>query len=109
VEAARANPADDLVRGERAFFLRDASWHYVWYAQHARYGDRPTHTLHRVDSDPHEVADVAEEHPELAARFRDEIRRWRTDVTERTRVGALAETGHPSDPAGSPGTSAASE
>jgi uncharacterized sulfatase len=85
VEAAKANPSEDLVRTERAYFLRNASWHYIWYAQRKRYGDRVSEELYRIDRDPREARNVAGEHPELAKAFREEIERWRDDVVARTK------------------------
>jgi uncharacterized sulfatase len=84
VEDAKAKPAEDLVRIERAYFLRNESWHYIWYAQHERYGDRAAEELYRIDEDPREEHNVVGAHPELAKRFREEIRRWLEDVTART-------------------------
>jgi uncharacterized sulfatase len=108
-EAARADPSADLVRAERAFFLRDASWRYIWYPQHKRYGDRAPGELYRIDADPLETRDVAADHPELVARFRHEITRWREDVTERTRLGVGAETGQATDPGRSRRVAAAAD
>jgi arylsulfatase A-like enzyme len=98
VEAAYANPTVELVRPERASFLRDANWHYIWYEWHKRYGDRSPDALYRIEADPFETRDVAADHPDLVSRYRDEIRHWRMEVGERTRVGVDIdidiETGH---------------
>jgi arylsulfatase A-like enzyme len=85
VEAAKANPSEDLVRAERAYFLRNESWHYVWYSQRERYGDRVPEELYRIDQDPREERNVVGEHPELAKGFRDEIKRWLDNVVARTK------------------------
>jgi len=85
VEAEKAGPGEDLVRAERGYFLRNESWHYIWYPRSEKYGDRDPEELYRIDEDPREERDVVSEHPELARRFREEIERWREDVTERTK------------------------
>ena len=82
---AHTESAEDIVRPERAFFLRNAQWHYIWYAWHERYPDRPAHALFRIDIDPYESNDVADDHPELIVGFRDEIQQWRKRVTTATR------------------------
>jgi arylsulfatase A-like enzyme len=74
-EPAAASP-EPLVRTERAYFLRDATWHYIWYAQHAQFGDRRPEELYKIAEDPWEEKDVAGEHPELVGRFRADIERW---------------------------------
>jgi len=84
-EAVRSDPAEDLVRTERGYFLRTGSWHYIWYPRSKKYGDRASEELYRIDEDPREEHDVVGEHPELARRFRGEIERWIEDVTERTK------------------------
>jgi arylsulfatase A-like enzyme len=91
VEAAGVNPSDGWVRSERAFFLRNSEWHYIWYARHERYPDRPPDALFRIDTDAFETKDVAVANPGLIARFREEIHRWRREVTTRTRDAVTAE------------------
>jgi uncharacterized sulfatase len=86
VESAAADSPELLVRTERAYFLRSASWHYIWYTQADRFGDRRPEELYRIDEDPWEEQDVAGEHPELTKRFREDIERWLEDVTERTKA-----------------------
>jgi arylsulfatase A-like enzyme len=84
-KAAAPETQGDLVRYERAYFLRNESWHYIWYADSAKFGDRDAEELYRIDRDPREERNVVGDHPELAARFRAEIRRWIEDVTARTK------------------------
>jgi len=85
VEAAKSDPAEDLVRAERGYFLRTGSWHYIWYPRSGKYGDRASEELYRIDEDPREEHDVVGEHPDLVKRFREEIERWIEDVTERAK------------------------
>jgi len=86
VEAATPKTEEDLVRYERAYFFRNESWHYIWYADSEKFGDRNAEELYRIDEDPREERNVVSEHPELAKRFREEIRRWIEDVTARTKA-----------------------
>jgi arylsulfatase A-like enzyme len=86
VEAATPKTEEDLVRYERAYFFRNESWHYIWYANSEKFGDRNAEELYRIDEDPREERNVVSEHPELAKRFREEIRRWVEDVTARTKA-----------------------
>jgi uncharacterized sulfatase len=86
VEAATPKTEEDLVRYERAYFFRNESWHYIWYANSEKFGDRNAEELYRIDEDPREERNVVSEHPELAKRFREEIRRWIEDVTARTKA-----------------------
>jgi len=76
---------EDLVRYERAYFLRNESWHYIWYADAEKFGDRDAEELYRIDEDPREERNVVSEHPELARGFRAEIQSWIEDVTARTK------------------------
>jgi len=85
VEDAVPKTEENLVRLERAYFLRNESWHYIWYANSEKFGDRDAEELYRIDEDPREERNVVSEHPELSKGFREEIRRWREDVTERTK------------------------
>lgn len=85
VETATPKTGESLLRYERAYFLRNESWHYIWYAKSKKFGDRDAEELYRIDEDPREERNVVSEHPELAERFREEIQRWIKDVTARTR------------------------
>jgi len=85
-EQAKANPAVGLVRFERAYFLRNDAWRYIWYAQSDRFGDRPAEELYRIDRDPMEENDVVESHPELAREFRAEIENWIREAESRTKM-----------------------
>jgi uncharacterized sulfatase len=85
VEAAAPKTEESLVRPERAYFLRNESWRYIWYADSEKFGDRDAEELYRIDEDPREERNVVSEHPELAKGFREEIRRWLEDVTARTK------------------------
>jgi uncharacterized sulfatase len=87
-ERAKPNPARDLVRFERAYFLRTPSWRYIWYAQSDRFEDRPAEELYRIDGDPLEEHDVVASHPDLAKRFRAEIEHW---VRENETLGSAAD------------------
>jgi uncharacterized sulfatase len=87
VEEARANPAADIVRSERAWFVRNAEWHYIWYEDSARYPDRSPDELYHIEEDPWELHDVAAEHPDVVRELRAEIGRWRRDVEARVRAG----------------------
>jgi arylsulfatase A-like enzyme len=85
VEGAAPKAGEKLVRAERAYFLRNESWHYIWYANGDKFGDRDAEELYRIDEDPREEHNVVSQHPELSEGFREEIRRWREEVTERTK------------------------
>jgi arylsulfatase A-like enzyme len=85
-EAAQEYPAQELVRFERAYFFRNESWRYIWYAQRDRFEDRPAEQLYRIDRDPHEEHDVVSEHPDLAKQFRAEIERWLEETRARTKA-----------------------
>jgi uncharacterized sulfatase len=82
---AAPKTGEDLLRYERAYFLRNESWHYIWYADSGKFGDRDAEELYRIDRDPREERNVVSAHPELARRFRAEIERWIKDVTARTK------------------------
>jgi uncharacterized sulfatase len=53
-----------------AFFLRNDTWHYIWY----RVDERDE--LYRMLDDPAEQSDVSARHPELVAQFQAQIERW---------------------------------
>jgi uncharacterized sulfatase len=85
VESAKAGLGEDLVRTERAYFLRTDSWRYIWYSQSKRYGDRVSEELYRIDVDPREEHNVVRANPKLAKQFRHEIRRWIEKANARTK------------------------
>ena len=66
----------ELVRPERAFFLRTARWRYIWYRDHGRYPDRLPEELYRIDRDPRERRNVAGRHPERTREYREAILDW---------------------------------
>lgn len=51
------------------WFLRTRTWRYLWFPQTG------AEELYRIDRDPFEAHDVAEAHPEVAARLRSELER----------------------------------
>lgn len=55
---------------ERAYFVRDATWRYVWYM------DRRSEELYRVEEDPDEQRNVAAEHPTVVASLRARLKEW---------------------------------
>jgi uncharacterized sulfatase len=57
-------------RRTRAYFLRNARWHYVWSPED---GDDQ---LYDLETDPEERSNALREHPELVADFRRRIERW---------------------------------
>jgi arylsulfatase A-like enzyme len=65
-----------FVRPERAYFLRDRSWRYIWYRDAGKYVDRSEEELYRIDRDPMETRNVIAEFPAVAANFRNEILLW---------------------------------
>jgi uncharacterized sulfatase len=75
MEAVRAGtPVAQLAPGESdkgpgGAFLRDATWHYIWYRER-------DDELYNVQSDPEQRVDVAGLHPELTAQFREQIVAW---------------------------------
>jgi len=77
---------DPIVRFERAYYYRDATWRYIWYPESERHGDRPVEELFRIESDPREERDVSGEHPDLTAAFRAAIEQWLEDGRARTRA-----------------------
>jgi uncharacterized sulfatase len=83
--AAIPKTEESLVRYERAYFFRDESWHYIWYADSEKFGDRDAEELYLIDEDPREERNVVGAHPELSKRFREQIQRWIEDVTARTK------------------------
>jgi uncharacterized sulfatase len=85
VEDSTADAEKSLLRNERAYFLRNESWHYIWYANSGKYGDRDAEELYRIDEDPREERNLLSENRELAKSFREEIQRWLEDVTARTK------------------------
>jgi uncharacterized sulfatase len=82
---AKPKARESVVRYERAYFLRNESWHYIWYADSEKFGDRDAEELYRIDEDPREERNAASAHPELLRRFREQIQRWIEDVTARTK------------------------
>ena len=60
---------------ERAYFLRDEAWRYVWYVDHDR------EELYRIEEDPEERSDLAAAEPERRAAYRREIERWREEAS----------------------------
>jgi uncharacterized sulfatase len=72
----QASGGAGLTRPERAYFLRSDAWRYLWYRDSDEYPDRNAEELYRIDADPMETRDVAAEHPERTARFREEILAW---------------------------------
>jgi arylsulfatase A-like enzyme len=60
----------------RAFHLRSRDWHYLSYESEGR------DELYDLARDAEEAHDVAAEHPDRVARFRDEIERWKRTVTQ---------------------------
>jgi arylsulfatase len=72
----QASGGAGVTRPERAYFLRSDAWRYLWYRDSDEYPDRNAEELYRIDADPMETRDVAAEHPERTARFREEILAW---------------------------------
>lgn len=75
---ARSGPVK--LRKEKAYFLRNARWRYIWY-QRPKHADRPEEQLFRIDEDPRETRDVAAANPERTAEFRKQIKIWYARTT----------------------------
>jgi uncharacterized sulfatase len=67
-ELAGDGPGESHVQ-ERAFFLRDKRWHYIWY--HEREDE-----LYSIEDDPRETQNLANQYPELVKQLRQQIEGW---------------------------------
>lgn len=61
---------------ERAYFLRDSVWRYVWFS------DRQADELYRIEEDPREAHNLIAKHRPRAIRYRAEIQSWRRKIRE---------------------------
>jgi len=68
----RGGPRQDDGSGPRppAYFVRDASWHYIWNSE------TDEEELFAITEDPDEVHNVVGEHPERARAYRERIDAW---------------------------------
>jgi uncharacterized sulfatase len=67
----------EYVKMGSAFFLRNTSWHYVFYAELGE------DELYDVRSDPEENKNVASDHPNLVKQFREQISSWELEMNRR--------------------------
>lgn len=58
------------------FFLRSQAWHFLWFPTRER------SELYSVVDDPDETRNVAASHPDLVARFQEQIRGWQAEMAE---------------------------
>jgi uncharacterized sulfatase len=72
----RSVPAEGrkYLEPEPAYFVRDADWHYIYYEAWG------AEQLFDVRKDPDESHDLAPEHPELTARYRERIEQWKAEM-----------------------------
>jgi uncharacterized sulfatase len=74
VEAGPAGRVPEKHGADRAFFLRDADWWYIWYK------DRGVRELYDLRRDPHSLEDVSARHPERVAELQAAVETWAEEM-----------------------------